>query len=78
MTHYCSAGNEPLMQASASPDGKTITFNYVSASNLASPDAGHMQRLVLTVLDQNLTPKNGYSMITEKSLKQLFDLRRKL
>jgi len=39
MTHYCAVGNEPRMEASASPDGKVITFNYVDATNLASPDA---------------------------------------
>ena len=44
MTHYCGAGNQPRMQASVSPDGKTITFNYVDATNLSAPDAGHMQR----------------------------------
>ena len=53
MTHYCAAGNQPRMQASVSPDGKTITFNFVDATNLASPDAGHMQQMVLTVLDDN-------------------------
>src|ERR1700751_3267958 len=53
MTHYCAMGNQPRMQASVSPDGKTITFNYVDATNLAPPDAGRMQKMVLTVLDEN-------------------------
>ena len=26
MTHYCGAGNQPRMVASASPDGKTVHF----------------------------------------------------
>jgi len=50
MTHYCSAGNQPRMKATASPDGKTITFDLVDATNLASPEAGHMRRLVIKIL----------------------------
>src|ERR1700736_2931343 len=53
LTHYCTTGNQPRMQASASPDGKTITFEFVDATNLASRDAGHMQGVVFTLLDAN-------------------------
>jgi len=41
------------MQASVAPDGKTMTFNFVDATNLAAPDDGHMQSMVLTLLDEN-------------------------
>jgi len=44
LTHYCGAGNQPRMTGSASPDGNTITFDFLDATNLATPDAGHMQR----------------------------------
>ena len=53
MTHYCGAGNQPRMQASVSPDGKTITFNFMDVTNLKSADDGHMYQMVLTVLDDN-------------------------
>ena len=53
MTHYCSAGNQPRMLATISPDGKTITFNFLDATNLLSSQPGHMQRLVVTILDGN-------------------------
>jgi len=53
LTHYCGAGNQPRMTATASPDGKTLTFTFLDATNLATPDAGHMQRAVFTMIDAN-------------------------
>ncbi len=53
MTHYCSAKNQPRMQAEVSPDGKTIIFNFLDATNLASPADGHMHKMVLTVRDKD-------------------------
>src|SRR5215831_9071548 len=53
LTHYCAMGNQPRMEASVSPDGKTFTFTFVDATNLSAPDAGHMQKMVLTVIDDN-------------------------
>jgi len=77
MTHYCALGNQPRMQANLSPDGKTITFTYVDATNLASPDAGHMQRMVLTVLDENHHIEEWTFVDHGKEHKAVFDLRRK-
>jgi hypothetical protein len=78
LTHYCSMGNQPRMQASVSPDAKTITFNYVDATNLSAPDAGHMQRMVLTVLDDNHHTEEWTFVDHGKEHKELFDLRRKM
>lgn len=51
-THYCAAGNQPRMRAKASPDGKSIDFQFVDASNVR--DASEvMQRLVVTFVDAN-------------------------
>jgi hypothetical protein len=50
MTHYCDAGNQPHMNATASPDGKTITFDFLDATNLHPGQPGHMKRLVLSLL----------------------------
>lgn len=77
MTHYCAAGNEPRMEASLSPDGKVITFNYVDATNLATPDAGHMQKMVLTVIDDNHHTEEWTFVDHGKEHKALFDLHRK-
>ena len=78
LTHYCAAGNQPRMQASVSPDAKTITFNFVDATNLESPDAGHMQRMVLTVLDDNHHTEEWTFADHGKEHREVFDLRRKL
>jgi len=78
LTHYCAAGNQPRMQASVSPDGKTITFNYVDATNLATPDAGHMQRMVLTLLDDNHHTEEWTFNDHGKEMKEVFDLHRKM
>jgi len=78
MTHYCAAGNEPRMQASVSPDGKTITFNFMDATNLASLDDGHMQQMILTLLDDNHHTEDWVFIAHGKEMKQFFDLRRKL
>ncbi len=78
LTHYCSAGNQPRMQASVSPDGKTLTFHYVDATNLDGPDAGHMQTMVLTLLDDNHHTEEWTFVNHGKEMKEVFDLRRKL
>jgi len=76
LTHYCSAGNQPRMVASASPDGKTITFNFLDATNLATPDAGHMQRVVITILDANHHTEDWTFQDHDKQMKEFFDLKR--
>jgi hypothetical protein len=54
MTHYCSAHNQPRMRAGkVSPESRRIAFDFLDATNLASPDAGHMHRLVVTFEDRN-------------------------
>ncbi len=77
MTHYCAAGNEPRMEASVSPDGRVITFNFVDATNLASPDAPHMHRMVLTLVDENHHTEEWTFMDHGKEHSEMFDLHRK-
>jgi hypothetical protein len=77
LTHYCSAGNQPRMAATVSPDGKTFTFNYFDATNLASPDAGHMQRVVFTLIDANHHTEDWtFAGGSGKEVKEFFDLHR--
>jgi hypothetical protein len=77
MTHYCGAGNQPRMQASASPDGKTITFNFIDGTNMASPKAGHMDHLVITMPDADHHTED-WTFVQEdgKQMKEHFELAR--
>ncbi len=77
LTHYCAVGNQPRMQAETSPDGKTITFHYVDATNLSSPDAGHMEKMILTLLDENHHTEEWIFVDHGKERKAFFDLHRK-
>ena len=45
LTHYCIANNQPVLRADrVDPAGREIQFEFVRASNLAGPNAGHMRR----------------------------------
>lgn len=76
LTHYCGAGNQPRMTASVSPDGKTITFDFVDGTNIAGPETGHMQRVVFTVLDANHHTEDWTFAAGGKEMKEFFDLKR--
>ena len=77
LTHYCATGNQPRMEASLSPDGKVITFTYVDATNLASPDGAHMQKMILTMIDDNHHTEEWTLVDHGKEHKEVFDLHRK-
>lgn len=51
MTHYCMAGNQPTMRGNYAPDTKTLTFEFEGATNLKSPNDGHMHHAVYTFID---------------------------
>jgi len=51
MTHFCPSGNQPRMQATISPDSKSISFDFLDATNLPNPRAGHMHHAVYLFSD---------------------------
>ena len=77
LTHYCAVGNQPRMQASASPDGKTITFNFLDATNLDSPQSGHMDRVVIAMLGPDHHTEEWHFIDHGNEIKEFFDLTRK-
>ena len=76
LTHYCPAGNQPRMQASASADGKTITFGFVDATNLARPEDGHMQSVFFTFVDANHHKEEWHFIDHGKVMIESFELQR--
>ena len=77
LTHYCAVGNQPRMQASASPDGKTITFNFLDATNLDNPQSGHMDNVVIALLGPDHHTEEWNFIDHGKGIKEFFDLTRK-
>jgi hypothetical protein len=47
------AGNQPTMAGTYDSASKTIKFDFVSVSNLKSPDAGHMHHALYTFIDKD-------------------------
>lgn len=78
MTHYCGAGNQPRMVASPSPDGKSITFTFIDATNLASPKTGHMEKVIFTMPDADHHIEEWTFVQDGKVTKEIFELHRKV
>ena len=76
MTHYCGAGNQPRMKATMAPDGKSVAFDFMDATNLVSPDAGHMQRAVFGIPDASHHTEEWTFLDHGKEMKELFTLER--
>ena len=53
LTHYCEEGNQPTMVGTYAPETNTLTFNFVSATNLKSPNDGHMHHAVYKFIDND-------------------------
>jgi hypothetical protein len=51
-THYCALGNQPRMHAAMPKgDAKTLAFNFVDATNLATRTDAHMHNMSLSFQD---------------------------
>ena len=75
LTHYCDAGNRPRMVGTISPDGKTITFNFVDVTG--STQQGHMQSAVFSLIDgDHHTETWNFAMADGKQMGGLLELKR--
>jgi hypothetical protein len=76
LTHYCGAGNQPRMKATGAPDGRSVAFDYVDATNLSAPDAGHMNRVVFSMPDSDHHSEEWTFLDHGKVTKEVFTLER--
>lgn len=53
LTHYCTMGNQPRMRTSDAGSGKQLSFAFVDATNMKSPDEAHMHALKITFADRD-------------------------
>jgi hypothetical protein len=54
LVHYCPTNNQPRMRATPGPGPvKELDFVFKDAGNLATPETGHQQRLVMRFEDEN-------------------------
>ena len=77
LTHYCAAGNQPRMQATLSPDGKSISFDFVDATNLAARDTPHMRSVIFMFVDSNHHIEEWHFQAPGKEIVEKFDLQKK-
>jgi len=77
MTHYCSAHNQPRMRAeAATAEPKTLTFNFVDATNLSSPSEGHMERLVVSFADPDHFTQEWTFKVKDQKQVEVFTFQR--
>jgi hypothetical protein len=75
LTHYCVAGNQPRLQATAiSRDGAQATFSFLDGTNLPSRDTGHMDSLKLLLHDDSHFTKqwSWYQKGAEQWMEQIY------
>jgi hypothetical protein len=54
LTHYCEARNQPRLVLSRVEDGgRTAVFTFLDATNMASRDSGHMDKVVIRFQDDD-------------------------
>jgi hypothetical protein len=78
LTHYCSIGNQPRMETPV-VTGLTdeFVFSFTGATNLPTPDASHMHRLVLQIDDADHFSETWTFRAKSGDGKRTFDFVRK-
>jgi hypothetical protein len=75
-THYCAAHNQPRMKAKSGASPAQITFEFKDGTNIG-PNDGHMQRLVVTFVDNDHHTEDWVYLDKGKESTGHFDFHRK-
>lgn len=65
-THYCAAGNQPHLKASPDSTPEKISFEFVSCSNMKSPNDVHIHRAVFTFIGPDKFTADWYGYANGK------------
>jgi hypothetical protein len=78
LTHYCALGNQPHMKAKPKAGDHAVAFEFVGASNMASPREMHMHSVTFSFIDKD-TLKTEWTNFSEgkEAGKAVFELKRK-
>ena len=52
-THYCPVGNQPRLRFKEGGSPSLFVFEFISATNLAKPEAAHQHRFEMELLESN-------------------------
>ncbi|MBE3072521.1 MAG: hypothetical protein IMZ67_06055 [Acidobacteria bacterium] len=77
VTYRDPVKNEPRMVAASASNPKVITFTFKDVTNLASPTAGHMRGLVLTMVDADHHTQQWTFRQDGKDQAEVFEFTRK-
>jgi len=78
MTHFCGARNQPRFKATAiAPGASRVTFSFVDITNLASPEAGHVQGFEIRFLAPDHVTLTFHFVGGGKESDERIDLKRK-
>jgi|ERR1022692_2419099 hypothetical protein len=77
MTHLCPSNNQPRMKAAISSDLNTVSFDFMDATNMRGPEAGHMHRAVFLFSDADHYTEEWTWKQAEKSSTMHFEMQRK-
>lgn len=77
MTHFCPTNNQPRMKAVISLDLNTVSFDFMDATNLRGPNAGHMHRAVFLFSDADHYTEEWTWKQADKNSTMHFEMHRK-